>query len=202
MTRLRMAEREVLDTLIDAGIARSRSEALAWCVRLVGRNQEEWIGQLREAMEQVAKVRAEGPTAEYPGRPPDRLVTGNADTVESADGEGTGAPPVAGHSRPVTASPRAAGPRQAPAAPGRDLLPLPPPSAIRRAPTLLLLHGWTASADLQFFTAYEALARPTRSSPSTTVGTVVASATREIPSASRTPPTTRRRSSVPSGSAR
>src|SRR3954447_8975903 len=27
------------------------------------------------------------------------------------------------------------------------------------APTLLLLHGWTASADLQFFAAYEALAR-------------------------------------------
>ncbi len=26
------------------------------------------------------------------------------------------------------------------------------------APTVLLLHGWTASADLQFFTAYEALA--------------------------------------------
>ncbi len=26
------------------------------------------------------------------------------------------------------------------------------------APTLLLLHGWTASADLQFFSAYEALA--------------------------------------------
>lgn len=26
------------------------------------------------------------------------------------------------------------------------------------APTLLLLHGWTASADLQFFTAYETLA--------------------------------------------
>jgi pimeloyl-ACP methyl ester carboxylesterase len=27
------------------------------------------------------------------------------------------------------------------------------------APTLLLLHGWTASADLQFFTAYEELAK-------------------------------------------
>ncbi len=27
-----------------------------------------------------------------------------------------------------------------------------------QAPTLLLLHGWTASADLQFFTVYEALA--------------------------------------------
>ena len=30
MTRLRMEERSVLDTLIDAGVARSRSEALAW----------------------------------------------------------------------------------------------------------------------------------------------------------------------------
>ena len=28
----------------------------------------------------------------------------------------------------------------------------------RTAPTVLLLHGWTASSDLQFFTAYEALA--------------------------------------------
>jgi hypothetical protein len=64
MTRLRMAEREVLDTLIDAGIARSRSEALAWCVRLVGRNEEAWINQLREAMAEVAKVRDEGPTAD------------------------------------------------------------------------------------------------------------------------------------------
>jgi hypothetical protein len=61
MTRLRMPEREVLDTLIDAGIARSRSEALAWCVRLVGRHQADWIGQLREAMAHVEKVRAEGP---------------------------------------------------------------------------------------------------------------------------------------------
>ena len=63
MTRLRMSEREVLDTLIDAGIARSRSEALAWCVRLVGRHQGDWIGQLRQAMEDVARVRAAGPDA-------------------------------------------------------------------------------------------------------------------------------------------
>ncbi len=61
MTRLRMPERAVLDTLIDAGCARSRSEALAWCVRLVGRHQSEWIDQLREAMAHVEKVRAEGP---------------------------------------------------------------------------------------------------------------------------------------------
>jgi hypothetical protein len=61
MTRLRMPERQVLDTLIEAGIARSRSEALAWCVGLVGRHQEDWISQLREATAHVADVRAEGP---------------------------------------------------------------------------------------------------------------------------------------------
>jgi hypothetical protein len=61
MTRLRLPERAVLDTLIDAGIARSRSEALAWCVRLVGKHQSEWIEQLREAMAHVEKVREEGP---------------------------------------------------------------------------------------------------------------------------------------------
>jgi hypothetical protein len=62
MTRLRQPERLVLDTLVDAGVARSRSEALAWCVKLVGSNVEGWLGDLRTAMEQVSKVRAEGPT--------------------------------------------------------------------------------------------------------------------------------------------
>jgi hypothetical protein len=61
MTRLLLDERQVLDTLIDAGIARSRSEALAWCVKLVGANQAEWIGQLREAVSHVERVRAGGP---------------------------------------------------------------------------------------------------------------------------------------------
>ena len=61
MTRLRMSERSVLDTLIDAGVARSRSEALAWCVRLVGQHQAEWIDQLRDAMQHVERVRANGP---------------------------------------------------------------------------------------------------------------------------------------------
>lgn len=62
MTRLLMDERRVLDVLIDAGIARSRSEALAWCVKLVGANQAEWIQQLRDALSAVEKVRAEGPS--------------------------------------------------------------------------------------------------------------------------------------------
>lgn len=61
MTRLRMGERAVLDTLIDAGVARSRSDALAWCVRLVNRHQEEWIGQLRSAVSGVAEAREGGP---------------------------------------------------------------------------------------------------------------------------------------------
>jgi hypothetical protein len=61
MTRLRMKERAVLDTLIDAGVARSRSEALAWCVRLVDRHEQDWIEQLRTAMTHVEEVRAAGP---------------------------------------------------------------------------------------------------------------------------------------------
>jgi len=63
MTRLRMGERRVLDTLVDAGVARSRSDALAWCVRLVKEHEGEWIDQLREALVHVEKVRAEGPTS-------------------------------------------------------------------------------------------------------------------------------------------
>ena len=63
MTRLRQADRLVLDTLVAAGVARSRSEALAWCVRLVGRNEAAWIAQLRDAITAVERVRAEGPSA-------------------------------------------------------------------------------------------------------------------------------------------
>src|SRR3954462_12155108 len=64
MTRLRMPERAVLDTVIDAGVARSRSEALAWCVRLVGQHKGDWIEQLREAMSHVEQVRSDGPTVD------------------------------------------------------------------------------------------------------------------------------------------
>jgi hypothetical protein len=61
MTRLRQPERLVLDTLVDAGVARSRSEALAWAVRLVGRNADDWLTELRDAMTKVEEVRARGP---------------------------------------------------------------------------------------------------------------------------------------------
>ena len=61
MTRLRQPERQVLDTLVDAGVARSRSDALAWCVRLVGEHADDWLAQLREAMQAVERVRSQGP---------------------------------------------------------------------------------------------------------------------------------------------
>lgn len=62
MTRLRMRERRVLDTLVAAGVARSRSDALAWCVRLVGRHEADWIQQLRDALVAVDEARAAGPS--------------------------------------------------------------------------------------------------------------------------------------------
>lgn len=61
MTRLRMDDRAVLDTLVASGVARSRSHALAWCVRLVGQHQGEWIDELREALSAVDEARAKGP---------------------------------------------------------------------------------------------------------------------------------------------
>ncbi|WP_415947761.1 hypothetical protein [Streptomyces sp. KLOTTS4A1] len=69
MTRLRQPEREVLDTLIAGGVARSRSEALAWCVRLVERHADDWLSDLRESLEQVQRVRAQGPDARPSNEP-------------------------------------------------------------------------------------------------------------------------------------
>ncbi|MGB3735382.1 MAG: hypothetical protein WA964_10540 [Ilumatobacter sp.] len=63
MTRLRQPERLVLDTLVAANVARSRADALAWCVRLVGEHSDDWLAELREAMTAVDDVRAKGPDA-------------------------------------------------------------------------------------------------------------------------------------------
>lgn len=63
MSRLRIREREVLDTLVAAGVARSRSDALAWCVKQVRKDQEGWLQELRDAFDAVAQVRAKGPDA-------------------------------------------------------------------------------------------------------------------------------------------
>jgi len=92
MTRLRQPERVVLDTLVEAGVARSRAHALAWCVRLVGRNTQSWLGDLRDAMEHVERVRAQGPDSSTG-------TAGGTDSTggtASTDGDAGGAEPQAG----------------------------------------------------------------------------------------------------------
>lgn len=61
MSRMRIDERLVLDALIDGGLARTRSEALNWCVRLVGMHQRDWLDELRDAAAAVERVRRKGP---------------------------------------------------------------------------------------------------------------------------------------------
>ncbi|MEU6079999.1 hypothetical protein [Streptomyces sp. NPDC047108] len=76
MTRLRQPERQVLDTLIAGGVARSRSDALAWCVRLVQRNTDTWLTDLRDSLDHVHRVRAQGPDRETNGEGRDRQEKG------------------------------------------------------------------------------------------------------------------------------
>lgn len=64
MTRLRQPDRKVLDTLVEAGVARSRSDAIVWCIRLVQRNADTWLSDLRDSLEHVKTVRAQGPDAD------------------------------------------------------------------------------------------------------------------------------------------
>ena len=61
MTRLRQPERQVLDTLVEAGVARSRADALGWCVKLVQQHSGEWLDELQESLVNVERVRANGP---------------------------------------------------------------------------------------------------------------------------------------------
>ena len=79
MTRLRQPERMVLDTLVDAGVARSRAHALAWCVRLVGENSAQWLGRLQAAMEEVARVRDAGPAGASSAAPGEQDPEGGGD---------------------------------------------------------------------------------------------------------------------------
>jgi Arc/MetJ-type ribon-helix-helix transcriptional regulator len=63
MTRLNQPQRRVLDTLVEAGVARSRSDALSWCVRLVAQHEADWLGELEQAMGAVREARDKGPRA-------------------------------------------------------------------------------------------------------------------------------------------
>ncbi len=63
MTRLAQPQRRVLDTLVEAGVARSRSDALGWCVRLVAEHEGDWLAELEQAMGAVREARDRGPRA-------------------------------------------------------------------------------------------------------------------------------------------
>ena len=63
MTRLNQPQRHVLDTLVEGGVARSRSDALSWCVRLVAQHEADWLRELEQAMGSVREARQKGPQA-------------------------------------------------------------------------------------------------------------------------------------------
>jgi hypothetical protein len=46
---LAMPERRVLDTLTESGVATDRSDAVAWCIRLVAQHEGDWLGDLHDA---------------------------------------------------------------------------------------------------------------------------------------------------------
>ncbi|MBK9714511.1 MAG: hypothetical protein IPO81_24855 [Kouleothrix sp.] len=58
MTRLGRAERDVLDTLVAAGVADTRSSALAYAVRAFAAEHADWLAEVRTAIAQVEQVRA------------------------------------------------------------------------------------------------------------------------------------------------
>jgi hypothetical protein len=58
MTRLGRAERDVLDTLVAAGVADTRSAALAYAVRAFAAEHGDWLADVRQAIAQVEQVRA------------------------------------------------------------------------------------------------------------------------------------------------
>ena len=76
MTRLRQPERVVLDTLVDAGVARSRSDALAWAVGWSAQHADDVAGRAargdgdgRRAARQGARRRRELPSGGGSRRP-------------------------------------------------------------------------------------------------------------------------------------
>ena len=56
-----MPDRKVLDTLVSAGVASDRSDALAWCIRLVGQHEADWLRDLRDATADSGDARVERP---------------------------------------------------------------------------------------------------------------------------------------------
>ena len=70
MTRLGRAERDVLDTLVAAGVADTRSAALAYAVRAFAAEHGDWLAEVREAIAQVEQVRSRLTLTRRAGAPP------------------------------------------------------------------------------------------------------------------------------------
>ncbi|MDE3075391.1 MAG: hypothetical protein KGJ86_08170 [Chloroflexota bacterium] len=70
MTRLSRQERHVLDALITAKVANTRSGALGYVVRTFAAEHQEWLAEVQEAMSRVAGLREKLKTEQRPGPPP------------------------------------------------------------------------------------------------------------------------------------
>ena len=62
--------RDVLDTLVAAGVADTRSSALAYTVRAFAAEHTDWLAEVRAAIEQVEQVRARLKLTRRAGAPP------------------------------------------------------------------------------------------------------------------------------------
>lgn len=60
---LAMRERQILDGLVAAGVAADRTEAVAWCIRLVGHHESDWLRDLRDAVAAAPPGRRDRPVA-------------------------------------------------------------------------------------------------------------------------------------------
>ena len=69
MTRLGRTERDVLDTLVAAGVADTRSAALAYAVRAFAAEHPDWLDEVRQAIAQVDQVRGRLKLTRRPGVP-------------------------------------------------------------------------------------------------------------------------------------
>jgi hypothetical protein len=59
--QLAMPERQVLDTLVSAGVATDRADAVGHCIRLVGQHEADWLADLCDAVAATPDGRPERP---------------------------------------------------------------------------------------------------------------------------------------------
>ena len=72
MTRLRPARAVGPRHPGRRGVARSRADALAWCVRLVGQHEADWIARLQDAIKNVDEARIRSGRTDLRSGPPPR----------------------------------------------------------------------------------------------------------------------------------